>query len=237
MESAASSFPEMNVRDNLNGVLDTIRDACRQAERRADAVSLVAVTKSWAPEAIRPALDAGHRLFGENRVREAQGKWPGLKARFPDVRLHMIGHLQSNKAADAVALFDVIETVDRPKLAAAIAREQARQNRRVDCFVQVNTGEELQKGGIAPVDTASFVRHCRSLGVTVTGLMCLPPLEQEPAPHFALLAELARGQDLPCLSMGMSADYAASIEQGATHVRIGTAIFGPRTAGQGATPA
>ena len=224
----------MTVRNNLDGVLDTIRNACRQAGRPAGAVSLVAVTKSWRPESIRPALEAGHRLFGENRVREAQDKWPGLKALFPDVRLHMIGHLQSNKAADAVALFDVIETVDRPKLATAIAREQARQKRQVDCFVQVNTGEEPQKSGIAPADTASFVRHCRSLGVTVTGLMCLPPLEQEPAPHFALLAELAREQGLPCLSMGMSADYTAAIEQGATHVRIGTAIFGPRKAPHGA---
>lgn len=227
----------MDVRDNLNGVLDTIRDACRQAGRQTGAVSLVAVTKSRRPEAIRPALEAGHRLFGENRVQEAQGKWPRLKALFPEVRLHMIGHLQSNKAADAVTLFDVIETVDRPKLAAAIAREQARQGRRVDCFVQVNTGEEPQKSGIAPADTASFVRHCRSLGVAVAGLMCLPPLDQEPAPHFALLAELARAQALPCLSMGMSADYAAAIEQGATHVRIGTAIFGPRPVGRGTQPA
>ena len=226
----------MTIRDNLNGVLDTIRDTCRQAERQADSVSLVAVTKSWRPEAIRPALDAGHRLFGENRVQEAQDKWPGLMAAFPDARLHMIGHLQSNKAADAVALFDAIETVDRPKLATAIAREQARQGRRIDCFVQVNTGEEPQKSGIAPADTASFVRHCRSLGLTVIGLMCLPPLEQEPAPHFALLAKLAREQALPCLSMGMSADFAAAIEQGATHVRIGTAIFGPRTAGRSVTP-
>lgn len=215
---------------NLEGVLDAIREACRQAERPADAVSLVAVTKSRGPAAIRPALDAGHRLFGENRVQEAQGKWPGLKARYPDVRLHMIGHLQSNKAAEAVALFDAIETVDRPKLAGAIAREQARQGRRIDCFVQVNTGEEPQKSGAAPGDTASLVRHCRDLGLSVRGLMCLPPADQEPAPHFALLAGLAREQGLPCLSMGMSADFAAAIEQGATHVRIGTAIFGPRTA-------
>lgn len=219
----------MSIRDNLDGVLNAIREACRQAERPADAVSLVAVTKTWSPEAIRPILDAGHRLFGENRVQEAQGKWPELRALFPDIRLHMIGHLQTNKAADAVALFDAIETVDRPKLAAAIVREQERQDRRIDCFIQVNIGEEPQKSGIAPGDTASFVRHCRSLGLTVVGLMCLPPLDQEPAPHFALLAKLAQEQALSCLSMGMSADYAAAIEQGATHVRIGTAIFGPRT--------
>ena len=218
----------MGIRDNLEGVRDAIRDACRQAERPADAVSLVAVTKTWGQDAIRPALKAGHRLFGENRVQEAQGKWPELKALYPDIRLHLIGHLQTNKTADAVALFDVIETVDRPKLAAAIAREQARQNRRVGCFIQVNTGEEAQKSGAAPSETAAFVRHCRNLGLTVTGLMCLPPIDQEPAPHFALLAKLARQHDLPHLSMGMSADYPAAIEQGATHVRIGTAIFGPR---------
>ncbi len=220
----------MSARNNLDSVLDSIRQACRQAERPADAASLVAVTKTWGPEAIRPVLEAGHRLFGENRVQEAQGKWPGMKSDFPDIRLHMIGHLQSNKAADAVALFDAIETIDRPKLAVAIAREQARQERRIDCFIQVNTGEEPQKSGVAPGETEAFVRHCRNLGLSVAGLMCLPPVDQEPAPHFALLARLAREQALPCLSMGMSADYAAAIEQGATHVRIGTAIFGPRTA-------
>ena len=227
----------MSARNNLDGVLGAIREACRQAERPADAAALVAVTKTWGPDAIRPVLEAGHRLFGENRDQEAQGKWPELKALFPDVRLHMIGHLQSNKAADAVALFDAIETVDRPKLAQAISREQARQGRRIDCFVQVNTGGEPQKSGVAPGETEAFVRYCRDLGLSVTGLMCLPPVDREPAPHFALLAKLARGQALPCLSMGMSADYAAAIEQGATHVRIGTAIFGPRTARRGSTPA
>lgn len=226
----------MSARENLADVLDAIREACRQAGRPADAVSLVAVTKAWSPEAIRPVLDAGHRLFGENRVQEAQGKWPELKSRFPDIRLHMIGHLQTNKAADAVALFDTIETVDRPKLAAAIAREQARQDCRVDCYVQVNTGEEPQKGGVGPGETESFVEHCRALGLFVTGLMCLPPADQEPAPHFALLARLARAQALPCLSMGMSADYGVAVEQGATHVRIGTAIFGPRAALRPAAP-
>ena len=193
-------------------------------------MSLVAVTKSWAPAAIRPVVDAGHRVFGENRVQEAQGKWPELKTRHPDIRLHLIGHLQTNKTADAVALFDVIETVDRPKLAAAIVREQERQSRPIDCFVQVNTGGEPQKSGIAPGETASFVRQCRSLGLSVTGLMCIPPVDQEAAPHFALLAKLARDEDLHHLSMGMSADYAAAIEQGATYVRLGTAIFGPRKA-------
>lgn len=226
----------MSAQENLAGVLDAIRESCRQAGRPADAVSLVAVTKAWSPEAIRPVLDAGHRLFGENRVQEAQGKWPELKSRFPDIRLHMIGHLQTNKAADAVALFDTIETVDRPRLAAAIAREQARQDRRIDCYVQVNTGEEPQKGGVGPGETEAFVAHCRGLGLSVTGLMCLPPVDQEPAPHFALLANLARAQGLPRLSMGMSADYGAAVEQGATHVRIGTAIFGPRTAPGPAAP-
>lgn len=227
----------MSARENLVDVLNAIRESCRQAGRPADAVSLVAVTKAWSPEAIRPVLDAGHRLFGENRVQEAQGKWPELKSRVPDIRLHMIGHLQTNKAADAVALFDTIETVDRPKLAAAIAREQARQNRRIDCYIQVNTGEEPQKGGVRPGETGPFVEHCRGLGLSVTGLMCLPPVDQEPAPHFALLANLARAQALSCLSMGMSADYSAAVEQGATHVRIGTAIFGPRTAPRPAAPA
>ena len=220
----------MDTRNNLGRVLDAIRQACRQAGRPEDAVSLVAVTKSWTPEAIRPVVSAGHRLFGENRVQEAQGKWPELKALYPDIRLHLIGHLQTNKTADALALFDVIETVDRPKLAAAIAREQERQGRQIDCFVQVNTGEELQKSGVAPADTASFVRHCHNLGLAVTGLMCIPPVDQEPAPHFALLAKLAGDGDLRHLSMGMSADYAAAIEQGATYVRLGTAIFGPRKA-------
>ena len=220
----------MNIPDNLNAVLDSIHDACRQADRPVDAVSMVAVTKTWDAEAIRPALEAGHRLFGENRVQEAQGKWPDLKAGYPDVRLHLIGHLQTNKTADAVALFDAIETVDRPKLAAAIAREQDRQDRTIDCFVQVNTGAEPQKGGVAPGDAQSLIQHCRGLGLTVTGLMCIPPVEQEPAPHFAFLAKLAREHRLSRLSMGMSADYAAAIGQGATHVRLGTAIFGPRKA-------
>lgn len=227
----------MLIRDNLERVSGAIRDACRQAGRPDSAVSLVAVTKAWSADAVRPALDAGHRLFGENRVQEARDKWPALKARYPDIRLHLIGHLQTNKTADAVALFDTVETVDRPKLAASIAREQTRQDRRVDCFVQVNTGEEPQKSGVAPGEAASFVRHCRSLGLTVTGLMCIPPADREPAPHFAFLAKLAREQGLPHLSMGMSADYAAAIEQGATHVRIGTAIFGPRNAPRAAPPA
>ena len=218
----------MDIGDNLDRVLDAIREACRQAGRSEDAAALVAVTKTWAAADIRPALDAGHRLFGENRVQEAQGKWPELKARHPDIRLHLIGHLQTNKARDAVALFDVIETVDRPKLAAAIVRERERQRRAIDCFVQVNTGGEPQKSGVAPGDAAAFVRHCRNLGLSVTGLMCIPPADQEPAPHFALLAKLARDQNLHHLSMGMSADYTAAIEQGATYVRLGTAIFGPR---------
>lgn len=220
----------MDICENLDRALGSIRRACRQAGRPEDAASLVAVTKSWSLEAIRPVVDAGHRLFGENRVQEAQGKWPKLKALHPDIRVHLIGHLQTNKTADAVALFDAIETVDRPKLAAAIVREQERQGRQVDCFVQVNTGEEPQKSGVAPAETASFVRHCRSLGLAVTGLMCIPPADQEPAPHFALLAKLARDRDLHHLSMGMSADYGAAIEQGATYVRLGTAIFGPRNA-------
>lgn len=219
----------MSIRDNIAEVAGSIDMACRRADRSAADVQLVAVSKTWSADHIRPALEAGHRVFGENRVQEAQQKWPVLKDDFPDARLHLIGSLQSNKTADAVALFDVIETVDRPKLARAIASEQERQNRKVDCFIQVNTGEEPQKGGVAPNDAGPLVALCREeAGLNVVGLMCIPPADEEPAPHFAFLRKLAREMGLNALSMGMSADYPVAIEQGATHVRVGTAIFGQR---------
>ena len=190
---------------------------------------MVAISKTFGAERIHPALAAGHRLFGENRVQEAAAKWPALKAEWSDAVLHLVGHLQTNKAAEAVALFDVIETVDRPKLAAALARAMAATGRRPACFVQVNTGEEAQKGGIAPTEADAFIAACRDdHGLPVTGLMCLPPIDEEPAPHFALLKKIADRNRLSVLSMGMSADFEIAVQFGATHVRVGTAIFGRR---------
>jgi len=177
---------------------------------------------------IRPVLAGGHRVFGENRVQEAAAKWPALRAETPGVELHLIGPLQTNKVRDAVALFDVIETVDRPKLARALADEMARQDRRLPVFIQVNTGEEPQKAGVAPQDADDFVSVCRDLGLDVVGLMCIPPLDEEPALHFALLGKIAARNGLDNLSMGMSADFETAAALGATHVRIGTEIFGAR---------
>jgi hypothetical protein len=214
---------------NLGAVRRHIRDAAIAAGRDPDAITLVAVTKFHPASAVRAALEAGHRVFGENRVQEAAEKYPGLRAAFPDLRLHMIGPLQTNKVRDAVALFDTIETVDRPRLAAALAREMERAGRRLDVMIQVNTGEEPQKAGIPPADADAFIEECRgTLGLAVRGLMCIPPLDEEPAMHFALLAEMARRHGLEQLSMGMSADYEIAIGLGATHVRVGTAIFGHR---------
>ncbi len=177
-----------------------------------------------------PLLELGHRVFGENRVQEAQAKWPPLKSQFPDVALHLIGPLQSNKAADAVALFDAIHTIDRIKIAQVLAAEMDRQQRRLDLFVQVNTGEETQKAGVLPRDAGALIAHCRDvLGLTVAGLMCIPPLDDEPAVHFAFLAKLAREHGVSQLSMGMSADFKTAINLGATHVRIGSALFGDRS--------
>ena len=193
-------------------------------------VTLVAVGKSQPPEALAAALAAGQRVFGENRVQEAQRKWPVLRRAYPDIELHLIGPLQTNKVADALALFDVVETVDREKLARALAAGMTR-GRRPACYVQVNTGEEPQKAGVPPADADAFVGLCRDeLGLPVVGLMCIPPQDEEPAPHFALLAEIARRNRLPFLSMGMSADFETAIRLGATHVRVGTAIFGARPA-------
>ncbi len=217
------------VADNLVTIRVRIAKAARQADRNPDDVSLVAVSKVHIQSTIRAALEAGHRLFGENRVQEAQEKWPTLKKDFPDSQLHLIGPLQTKKARDAVALFDVIETVDRPKLAAKLADEMKAQNRPLPCFVQINTGEEPQKTGVMPKDAEQFVDSCRkTYGLTVEGLMCIPPLDEESALHFAFLREIAKRTNVPCLSMGMSADFETAIELGATHIRLGTAIFGPR---------
>ncbi len=191
---------------------------------------LIAVSKTYDASAILPVLEAGHRLFGENRVQEAQGKWPNLRQQFPDIDLHLIGPLQSNKAKEAVALFDCIHTIDRPKIAEAIASEMAKQARQLKLFVQVNTGEEEQKAGIIPRETMAFVAMCRNqLKLNIAGLMCIPPVDEEPAVHFALLAKLAREAELPELSMGMSADFETAVEFGATYVRVGSAIFGSRS--------
>ena len=196
----------------------------------SEQVNIIAVSKTFPPEAIAPVLAAGHRVFGENRVQEAAEKWPDLKASHPDVELHLIGALQSNKAAQAVALFDVIHSLDRIKLAHVLAAEMKRQNRQLKILVQVNTGKEDQKSGIPPEETEEFVRICRAeLGLNIVGLMCLPPQQDVAGPHFALLQKLSQQCDAPLLSMGMSGDYEEAIKFGATHIRLGTAIFGPRT--------
>jgi PLP dependent protein len=220
-----------DIAGNLAAVRARIAEAARKAGRPAAAVTLVAVSKTHPAEAVAAALAAGQRVFGENRVQEAQHKYPALRERRPDLVLHLIGPLQSNKVREAVALFDVIETVDRPKLAEALAAEMARTGRRPGCYIQVNTGEEPQKAGIAPEAAPAFITDCRDrLGLPVRGLMCIPPLEEDPALHFAFLRELARRAALDGLSMGMSGDFETAIAFGATHVRVGTAIFGARPA-------
>jgi pyridoxal phosphate enzyme (YggS family) len=214
---------------NLAAVHGRIAAAEREAGRKAGATTLVAVSKTHPAEAAAAAYAAGQRVFGENRVQEALGKFPALKQRWPELRLHLIGPLQTNKVKDAVALADVIETVDRPRLAEALAAEMAKTGRRPRCLIQVNTGEEAQKAGVKPLEADAFIEDCRKrLGLPVEGLMCIPPVDDEPSLHFALLREIARRHDLPVLSMGMSADFEIAIRLGATHVRIGTAIFGAR---------
>ena len=215
--------------ERLAAVKDRIAAAAGAVARNAAEVTLVAVSKTHDAGAISAAIAAGQRVFGENRVQEAQAKYPALRAAHPDLVLHLIGPLQTNKVKEAVALFDVIETVDRPKLAEALAREMERTGRRLRCLVQVNTGEEPQKAGVLPVVADAFIAECRERWrLPVVGLMCIPPLDQEPSPHFGLLREIARRHQLPELSMGMSADYEIAIRLGATHVRVGTAIFGER---------
>jgi len=205
--------------------------AARSVGRDPAAINLVAVAKTKGPEEIRPVLEAGHRLFGENRVQEAAEKWPVLRQAYPGIELHLIGPLQTNKAAAAVQLFDAIESLDREKLARLLAAEMAKQNRRLPCFVQVNTGAEAQKAGIAPAEAGSFIALCREqLNIPIIGLMCIPPLDADPRPHFELLADIARQNGLSGLSMGMSSDFEIAIRHGATYIRVGSAIFGERPA-------
>jgi pyridoxal phosphate enzyme (YggS family) len=215
--------------ENLGLVRSRIAQAESDARRAAGAVTLIAVSKTFSADEITPVLDAGHRVFGENRVQEAAGKWPALRARFPDLKLHLIGPLQSNKTKEAVALFDAFHAVDRPKIAEALAAEMDKQGKRLELFVQVNTGEEPQKAGVMPRETEALVRLCRDkLGLAISGLMCIPPVDEEPAVHFAFLAKLAQDVGVAGLSMGMSSDFETAIALGATHVRVGSQIFGHR---------
>jgi pyridoxal phosphate enzyme (YggS family) len=220
---------DTDIAARLEGVRTRIRGAAEAAGRPADAVTLVAVAKTHPATAVEAALAAGQRHFGENRVQEARDKYPALRPRWPDLRLHLIGPLQTNKVRDAVVLFDVIETVDRDKLARALAAEMARARRRPDCLVQVNIGEEPQKAGVMPAGLDALLALCRGeLALPIVGLMAIPPADEPPAPYFALLAEMARRHALPVVSMGMSGDFETAIRLGATHVRVGTAIFGAR---------
>ena len=212
--------------------LQDIRTRIRQAEERANrapgSVTLIAVSKVQPPERVVAVLEQGHRVFGENRVQEAAGKWPEWRARFDGVALHLIGPLQTNKARQAFDLFDAIHSIDRPKLAKTVARLAQETGHCPDCFIQVNTGEEAQKAGILPADADAFVADCRALDLPLRGLMCIPPADEEPSLHFALLAKIAARNGLTGLSMGMSGDFETAIAQGATHVRVGSAIFGER---------
>jgi len=218
-----------NIASKIMELSGEISAAASDAGRNAEDVSLMAVSKFHPAEKIRRALEFGHRLFGENRVQEASSKYPILKEEYPDLRLHLIGPLQTNKVREAVRLFDTIETLDRPRLAEALSKEQKKTGACPNLFIQVNTGEEEKKSGVLPGDTDSFIIRCREeLGLPVIGLMCIPPVNDEPALHFALLAETARRHGLECLSMGMSSDFKTAIMLGATHVRIGTSIFGSR---------
>lgn len=219
--------------DDVAGRLEAVRGRIaaveREAGREAGSVTLVAVSKTFDGEHILPAIRAGQRVFGENRVQEAAQKWPAIRADYPDIELHLIGPLQSNKTREAVALFDVIETVDRDKIAAELAKEIKRQGRQPHLYVQVNTGSEPQKAGIDPLEAVAFVTRCRTLyNLTIDGLMCIPPADENPGPHFALLEKLARDAGVERLSMGMSGDYETAVRFGATSVRVGSAIFGTR---------
>ncbi|MEE4339158.1 YggS family pyridoxal phosphate-dependent enzyme [Erythrobacter sp.] len=223
MENAATRPEEL-----LAEVEANIARICKPARREPSQVTLIAVSKTHPPERIVPLLEAGQRVFGENRVQEAQDKWPELQEQYPDVELHLIGQLQSNKAEDAVALFDCIHSLDRPSLLKALAKAMDKAGRRVPCFVQVNIGDEEQKGGCPIGDVPAFLEKVRAADVPVAGLMCIPPADTEPAPFFALLAKLARDNGLAGLSMGMSGDYETAVQLGATHIRVGTALFGAR---------
>ena len=213
----------------LAAVEQEIARACRDANRDPASVTLIAVSKTFDADAIVPVIAAGQRVFGENRVQEAKAKWPGLMSAYPGVALHLIGPLQSNKAKEAVALFDAIHSVDRPSICEALAKEINSQQRRPELFVQLNTGEEPQKAGVAPAEADAFIAGCREkYGLEISGLMCIPPVNDAPAPHFALTAKIAARNGLKNLSMGMSADFTIAIQFGATHVRVGSAIFGAR---------
>jgi pyridoxal phosphate enzyme (YggS family) len=224
-----SAIAQIDAAACLAAVRSEIAVACEQARRVPATVTLVAVSKTFPPEAIEPVIAAGQRVFGENRVQEAKAKWPALKERHPDLELHLVGSLQSNKAKDAVALFDAIHAVDRPSVAEALAKEIQKQGRHPLLFVEVNTGAEPQKAGVLPEDADAFLGACRdTYGLRIGGLMCIPPASEAPAPHFALTAKIATRNGLSFLSMGMSADFKIAIAFGATHVRVGTAIFGGR---------
>jgi pyridoxal phosphate enzyme (YggS family) len=213
----------------LGAVEREIAAACAQARRDRATVTLIAVSKTFGADAIVPIIAAGQRVFGENRVQEAKAKWPGLMSDYPDLRVHLIGPLQSNKAKEAVALFDAIHSVDRPSICQALAKEIKSQNRHPELFVQLNTGEEPQKAGVAPAEADGFIAACReTYGLAISGVMCIPPVDEAPAPHFALTAKIAARNGLKSLSMGMSADFAVAIQFGATHIRVGSAIFGHR---------
>ena len=217
------------IAETITHIEDKISKACREAGRNRADVTLVAVSKLQPPEKIDAALAAGLRVFGENRVQEAYEHWETRRAAHPDLKLHLIGPLQTNKAADAVALFDCIETVDREKLADILAAEMRKQGRALPCFIQVNTGDEEQKAGVSPQALPALLEHCRGVGLNITGLMCIPPVDEPPALHFALLRKLAARHGLKDLSMGMSADFEQAIELGATHIRVGSALFGERS--------
>jgi pyridoxal phosphate enzyme (YggS family) len=221
--------PASDVASALAAIRADIASACREAGRDPASVTLIAVSKTFGPDAIADVIAAGQRVFGENRVQETKAKWPPLRARHADLSLHLIGPLQSNKAKEAVALFDAIHSVDRPSLCEALAKEVGRQDRKPQLFVQINTGAEPQKAGVLPEQADAFLRACReTYGLVIDGLMCIPPFDEAPAPHFALTAKIAARNGLPLLSMGMSADYRTAIAFGATHVRVGSAIFGGR---------
>ena len=220
LEDISKSFTQ--IRQNIDKVVD-------ENDRSPNEITLIAVSKQQQEDRVDASLATGHRVFGENRVQEAQKRWSIRKYDYPDLRLHLIGPLQSNKAADAVRLFDVIHTIDRPKIAIAVAKEAARQNKYIKCFIQVNTGDEPQKSGISPCDLSSFVDFCREeVGLPITGLMCIPPVDEEAAIHFGFLNTLASRNNLTGLSMGMSGDYEEAIRFGATHIRVGSALFGSR---------
>jgi pyridoxal phosphate enzyme (YggS family) len=212
----------------LSQVEERIARVAKLAGRKADEVTLIAISKTKLAEEITPLIEAGQRVFGENRVQEAQAKWPTLIERWPDIRLHLVGQLQSNKADEAVALFDAIHSVDRTSLITALAKAMTAQGKRPDCFIQVNIGEEAQKGGCAVADLSALLTEALAAGLPIVGLMCVPPADKEPAPYFALLAKLADDHGLTRLSMGMSADYETAVMIGATHVRVGSALFGAR---------